>query len=442
VVLVCRGDSGYMDSPGQLRNGGNYGEFARTDTRGQFEFSPKLEVEGILATHDAGFVEERVPQSLTNMSLVLQPWARVQGVMRVGDKPDPEHWVVLQNQYDSYDASSSRTTFVGIYLKADPDAEGRFSIDKVPPGRRRIDVEYRLRDRNYGETPYSHGRSLQVNPGETNDVTLGGAGRQVVGRMNVIGGDVTDVDWRRDTHRLVSNAQSGLGAVASLVGTIFGANAENYSYVILFETNGTFRVDNVPPGKYLLKIDVTDPEEEYYNRRPMGNAKKEIEVPAVAGAKVNEAFDIGAIELPITPKLRIGRAAPPFEAKAFDGKSIKLSDYKGKHVLLFFWASYAGLGSYDLNVLRELHNSYGTQGKLVVLGLNLDNSLDAASNFARAQNMTWTQVHLGEWGQSKVPPSFGVDSFPTGLLLDGQGKLVSRQLRGSALRNAVRNALE
>ena len=55
--------------------------------------------------------------------------------------------------------------------------------------------------------------------------------------------------------------------------------------------------------------------------------------------------------------------------------------------------------------------------------------------------MTWPQAYLGSWGQTQVPASFGVDGYPTGLLLDRDGKLVARQLRGSALRNTVRNHL-
>lgn len=453
VVLVSREEYGYMDSPGQFQSGGNNGESTRTDSQGRFEFSPRLETEGVLAAHDLGFVEAPASNAATNLTLTLKPWARVRGVMRVGDRPDPEHWVVLQNQFESYTPAQGRATFLSMNLRADPEADGRFAYDKVPPGLRRLDVEYKIRERNYDGTPLSHGRPVQLKAGETNQVNLGGTGRQVVGRVKVLGGDVTDVDWRRDLHRLVlvpppSAQRTGLGAVASLLGNVFGgapgpaSTADQRNYILLFETNGTFRADHVPPGNYLLQINATDPEEEYYNRRPYGSVQKQIEIPDEPGAKVNAPFDLGPVEMTITPKLKIGRTAPDFEAKTFDGKPVKLSEHRGKHVLLFFWASYAGLGSYDLNVLRELHTSYGAQGKLVVLGLNLDSSLEAAANFARTQNMSWPQLHLGEWGQSKVPPLFNVDGFPTGLLLDTEGKLVARQLRGTGLRNAVRNALD
>lgn len=449
VVLLCQGDNGYMDTPGQLRGGGNNGDLGRTDVRGRFEFQPKLQMEELVAVHEAGFARLHVPESATNVTMQLQAWARVEGVMQVGDRPDPERWVVLmQDPSAEYDPSGNRAPYFTINLRVDPDPDGRFVIEKAPPGRRRIEVEYRLRERNYDGTPYSHGRPLELKPGTTNVVKLGGSGRQVIGRVQVSGGDVTDVDWRRDIHRLVSvpAATARPSGLAGLVGGLLGApppsqaGSDVRTFVALFESNGTFRVDHVPPGRYSLQINVTDPEEEYYNRRPMGNAQQEVIVPEDPAAKVNAPFDLGAVALRITPKLRMGRPVPGFEAKTFDGKPVKLADYRGRPVLLFFWASFAGLGSYDLTVLRELHNTYGAQGKLVVLGVNVDPTLESGAQFARGQNMTWPQVHLG--AQSTVPAEFGIQGYPSGLLIDGEGRLVARELRGAGLRNAVRNLLE
>lgn len=449
VVLLCQGDNGYMDTPGQLRAGGNNGELSRTDVRGRFEFQPKLQMESVVAVHEAGFAQLQVPESATNLTVQLQAWARVEGVMQVGDRPDPERWVVLlQDNSANYDPSGGRASFLGINLRVDPDPDGRFVIEKAPPGRRRIEVEYRLRERNYDGTPYSHGRALELKPGTTNVANLGGSGRQVIGRVQVSGGDVSDVDWRRDIHRLVSvpAAAARPSGLAALVGGLLGANpappagSDVRTYVAVFESNGTFRVDHVPPGRYSLQINVTDPDEEYYNRRPMGNAQQEVIVPEDPAAKVNAPLDIGAVALRITPKLRIGRPVPGFEAKTFDGQPAKLADYQGRPVLLFFWASFVGLGSYDLNVLRELHTTYGAQGKLVVLGVNVDPTLESGAQFARGQNITWPQVHLG--AQSTVPAGFGIQGYPSGLLIDAEGRLVARDLRGAGLRNAVRNLLE
>src|SRR5258705_10650844 len=118
--------------------------------------------------------------------------------MGVGDRPEPDQTVRLQNSYDRYYEPGNRSSGLSLYLKAEPDEAGNFVVEKIPPGWRRIYVEYRFKERQQGETPLSHGQLLEVKPGATMDVTLGGTGRKVVGRVKVIGGDVSDVDWRRD----------------------------------------------------------------------------------------------------------------------------------------------------------------------------------------------------------------------------------------------------
>ncbi len=466
VVLVDKNDSAYMDMPGQFRSGSYGGDFSRTDATGHFEFSPKLESDWILVCHERGFAEMKAEQVESNGTLVLQPWARVNGVMRVGDKPEPDQTVRLQNQYDRYYEPGHRSSGLSLYLKAEPDASGQFVFEKVPPGERRLFVEYRFKERQYGETPLSHGLPLSVKPGETMNVTLGGSGRKVTGHIQVIGGEQTDVDWRRDVHKLTLILPPGDLPQAPDVSRLgpeerqkaweqynirqrefWQSDAgrrrehEERTYVLVFETNGQFRVDHVPPGKYLLSIIANDPEEEYYRQRMIGSLNREVEIPDVAGAKVNEPFDLGTIPLTIQAKLRIGKMVAPLETKSFEGAPLKLSDYRGKYVLLFFWSTDAGTGSYDLQVLKEMHNTFGKQEKLVILGLNLDADAATAAQFVKNNGMLWPQASLGEWSKTQVPASFGVDGIPTGILIDGEGRLVARNLRGSSIRTAIRNAL-
>src|SRR5205814_2115036 len=58
------------------------------------------------------------------------------------------------------------------------------------------------------------------------------------------------------------------------------------SFVLLFETNGNFHIDNVPPGKYNLLLKMTDPEEEYYRRRQIASLTREVVVPDEPGSKI------------------------------------------------------------------------------------------------------------------------------------------------------------
>ena len=461
LVLVETNEYAYMDAPGQFRANSSYGDFTRTDSQGHFEFSPKLEAQTIFATHELGFAEASAADLSKSHKIVLQNWGTIKGVMKVGDTNDPEHWVRLQSQSSGYSVAA-----LNLYIKGEADENGNFQFEKVPTGFARVAVEYKLRESSNGETPLSHGVSVEVKPGKTTEVTLGGNGRKVTGFVKVIGGDQSDVDWRRDVHKLtfVLPSPTNTPVFAPVTGgpeeqrkamADYNRRMREYwkspeglahlraerSYVLLFDTNGAFHANNVLPGKYFLTITANDPEQENYNQRQIGIINTNIIVPEQLGAKVNQPFDLGTLELKIQSRMRLGRAAPNFEGKTLDGQKFSLTEHVGKPVLLYFWATNPGFSSYDLQMLNELYKSYATQDKLFVVGLNLDADPKPVKDLLESKKIQWPQVMLGEWSQTSVPAMYGVDGYPVGLLVDASGKLASKQLRGSMLRTAVRNLI-
>src|SRR5207248_2966245 len=71
LVLVDKNETGYMDVPGQFASGSSNGDLARSDAKGQFEFSPKLEADTILVAHELGYAEIKAEQLLAG-KIVLQ----------------------------------------------------------------------------------------------------------------------------------------------------------------------------------------------------------------------------------------------------------------------------------------------------------------------------------------------------------------------------------
>ncbi len=462
LVLVERGQSGSLDENGQLRGSGS-GDMIRSDSQGRFSFVPKLDPAKIFVSHEQGFGEASVAAS---NRIVLQKWGRVQGVLRVGDKVDPEQTVRLQNRWERYADENNRPTTLSFYLKADPDVDGNFLFEKVPPGEHRLSLEYRFREsRNGGETPLSHGFLVAVKAGETANATLGGTGRRVMGRVKVNGGENSDVDWKRDVHKLVLSLPPLVAPPVNLPGlsardqqrawndfnnaqrNFWNTDAgrarerEERTYVLLFDTNGTFHADNIPAGKYNLSLNVTDPEEEYYSGRAIGSTNLPVVVPAENNAKLNAPLDIGVVELTIRPRIKMGRPVPSFAAKTAEGKAIKLADYRGKFVLLHFWGLSVGYSTVDLQMLKELQNTFGAGGKLAILGCNVDADQKNAAEFVTRQGMTWTQLYLGDWSQTTIPGMFGIRGNTACILIDPEGKLASGQLRSSTIRTTVANAM-
>ena len=168
----------------------------------------------------------------------------------------------------------------------------------------------------------------------------------------------------------------------------------------------------------------------------------EITVPEDKAAAVNAPHDLGAVALAIKPRLRVGKVVPSFEGKGADGKVVKLSELRGKPVLLHFWGLSLGYNTTEFQMLKELQNNFGASGQLVILGCNLDGPGNNPQQFAQQQGFTWKQIYLGQWDQTPVPGMFGINGNTGCVLIDAEGKLASGVLRNAQIRAAVTGALE
>jgi len=465
VVIVDPGDSASINQIGELRANSSNRDFARTDLQGKFEFPPKAEVQTILAAHDKGFAQVQTDQLPADGKIVLQPWGQIKGTVKVGTKPEPGRKVVLQSRYPRY-SDGGRQQPLSLYVQVPVDAQGNFSFNKVPAGDRMVGILYEAGTRNYSRTAVSHGVPVGVKSGETNLVTIGGTGRTILGRVSVLGGEQGDVDWKRDIHtmslRLPANPENEAVTMPGGLTTqeeqqkFWQARNERMkefwksekgraleekqrSYVLAFETNGTFHIDNVPPGTYDIYISVTDPNDDESNYRQIGSLSKQFVIPDGAA---DVPFDTGTHELRIRKQLRIGQMAPAFEGKSLDGKAIKLQDYRGKFVLLNFGAKWSGNYASEVQVLKALNDTYGKDGRLVIIGLSVDYQEQTAKDMVKETGITWPECYLGQWSETSVPGMFGVEGIPHSVLIGPTGTVAAKNLQGTYMKTAVRNAIE
>ena len=133
------------------------------------------------------------------------------------------------------------------------------------------------------------------------------------------------------------------------------------------------------------------------------------------------------------------RKAPDFEAKTVAGKPFKLADYRGKYVLLDFWATWCGPCRGETPHLKAAYEAYGADEKLVMIGLSLDNDPEAPKAYAAKNKLGWIQGFLGR--TSKVADDYGVRGIPTILLIDPAGNIIAENLRGPGIKRAIGQAL-
>ncbi|HUF24223.1 MAG TPA: redoxin domain-containing protein [Vicinamibacterales bacterium] len=120
-----------------------------------------------------------------------------------------------------------------------------------------------------------------------------------------------------------------------------------------------------------------------------------------------------------------------------DGRSLTLADLRGRVVLLDFWATWCAPCLAELPRLKKLHAEYDRED-FEILGISLD-TLDRRSfrSWVRRNDINWPQVQDGRGYNGDLARRFGVEELPVTILLDREGRIAARNLRGDALESAI-----
>lgn len=135
-----------------------------------------------------------------------------------------------------------------------------------------------------------------------------------------------------------------------------------------------------------------------------------------------------------------GHSAPDFSVSTLDGKQLKLSDLKGKLVLMDFWATWCAPCLAELKTLKQAHEKFSRQG-LIIVSFSFDQNADTAREFAKKQEMTWLQVWLEGAEKSDLARLYGVSAIPATFLIGPDGVVLWRDLRGKDLLREIRRQI-
>src|SRR5690606_1842226 len=124
----------------------------------------------------------------------------------------------------------------------------------------------------------------------------------------------------------------------------------------------------------------------------------------------------------------IGVIATDFEEKTPEGIPVKLSSYKGQYVLVDFWASWCGPCRQENPHLVSAYEKYKDKG-FSILGVSIDQNADAWKKAIKTDGLLWAQL-LDTTQQ--IAMLYGIDAIPKNYLLDKEGRIIAKNLRGLA----------
>lgn len=274
------------------------------------------------------------------------------------------------------------------------DDQGRFVLERVVPGDVRV----------YGgfiEGPifraWSNGALVVVSPGETVRADVGGKGRPVIAKVVAPEGFDPKADYTvysefeiaSDRPRIPYPKEVLAKRDESMVawGKRWWASAEGHEYrrtwyshaQVKLQPDGTIRAEDVPPGEYRLSLTfTTDPLRvigSSYGR--IAYATKQFTIPEIPDGRSDEPFDLGVLRPKRKQTLEVGQPAPPFQVEMLDGRRLKLEDFRGKYLLLDFWATWCGPCIAEIPDLKAVSDRFGKDERFAMLSLSLDAEKEA-----------------------------------------------------------------
>jgi RNA polymerase sigma factor (sigma-70 family) len=384
-----------------------------TDGQGHFSFPapPAGQPWILVARHPSGFAQIPHDQfAALKGQIDLQSWGQVEGRVLVGTKPQPNIKVMLYRSgtQDEWEAMQIRYN-----LETFTDVDGRFSFKDVAPG------DWWLSRTEMPQRPKIERHVLvDVKPGVVASADIGGKGRPVKGRgATTPENDPTvKIDWSARRGRTVEGTYSRRDRpnMALAPGWERQSREEQLRRMREWErttpegrlslerqwgepfeifADGSFYIPDLVPGKYSIQLRILETENHFGIDRVMSFVDFDIPPLPEGKEQIDEPLDLGTIAVKTKPQLVVGKPAPDFTVKTLDGKTIKLSDFRGKMVVLKWWWNWSPMET-EGPAINRAYQSIKNDPNAVLITIAFDQEVETT----KKRVADWKLGGIHAWG--------------------------------------------
>jgi len=397
----------------------------KTDSQGKFSVPPVPGPFLLAFVNEDGYARISNEQLQDSREITLQKWSRVGGRAYRGGQPVPNAEVFLEYDRPPY-SPSNREPYVLFGNSVFTDDEGRFLFDKVADGLARVD--YMVRD---GVITRRSGRFevIRVEPGQEYEIEIGGLGRPVIGKV------IIEADIQFDASRInaaihrpsqstgFQKRQRGESVEECSAAYLKWAESERgleyrdeifkqvRNYAVNVTSDGSFRVEDVLPGKYFLHLRAE------LDDIVVGQNGFEFQVPPIQQGWSEEPLDLGVFKLRLLSPIRVGDAAEFFKLVDPNGREFDLARVRGKAILLFFNnPDYCETINFkkDVQLLHDVFELFNQDERFTMVSISVTSDLEMLKKIDSNVNLKGLKGCLvGRESWIAATRYFGIGTPPT-----------------------------
>lgn len=410
-------------SNGQPRS---YGErIIETDSDGRFILHATEEPVRVRVLHETGIAEKLVRAEEDSIGeMQLRPWAKVSGRLLQDGKPVANQTIYINSLIRR---GLGEARFQDSYY-AQTAQDGSFAFDRLPPG----GVRVRAGLGPWQDSPLTSAESLALNlrPGETREVVLGGPGAVITGQVVATGRESVPLNRKWSLNFLVSrdrgvrppagfpelsfDPSSPMETAWSLDPRFDDWVATRENHFVKLTPDGSLRVTGVAPGDYDLLIRLYE--------QPAGCLVETVGEKVVPVHIDGESeVELGEIEVPCRAGPRPGSDMRAFEFVDNTGKKSSVAEMAGHTVVMHVWASWCAPCMHSMPDIEHTVKQFARTVTLV--GLNVDEDSGHAKELVSQKGWGWSQNYLGS--DSDLARQLAISSVPTYYLIGPDGMLIA-----------------